>query len=361
MSLEPNQPDITSDQDKSTESNLDLPQQYKVLGKISEGGMGAIYKAQNRYTHATFAIKVIKPQHLNDQEVKQRFIVEAKAASALKHPYICQIHDFGISKSEMPYMVLEWIDGISLGKKVIRDGPLTVRETIQIFEQVAAALAHAHQHRVVHRDLKPDNIMLSQSKDDGRYCVHLVDFGIAKLLAEEGDMLASQGLTQTGVVVGTPLFMSPEQARGKAVDNRSDIYSLGCVMYYALSAKPPFVGDSTVETIHKHMNELPEDFTHRLKIPPGLQMIVLKSMEKNPEDRYQSAEEVVSNLKKLAKGVGIEIGMLSSERERLRQRVKTILFFVVGFAVMFGISIALQDLFPDNKTPHAVQQKPTAK
>lgn len=330
----------------------DLPPQYELLSKVSEGGMGAIYKVRNRYTNLYYAIKVLRPENANDKEMKERFIFEAKAASMLKHPNICQVHDFGITQNQMPYLVMDWIEGISLGKKVSRFGPLSASEAIPIFQHVAAALAHAHQHRVIHRDLKPDNIMLARGDKEGPVGVYLVDFGIAKVLDSGGDITQSLGLTKTGMVVGTPLYMSPEQARGKDVDNRSDIYSLGCVMYFALAGKPPFVGDSFADTIYQHINSTPPELDPKAKIPGDLKTVMLKAMEKRPEDRYANTEEISTDLKKLTKGVSLDLGPLAAEREKSRKMIMTILTFVVSFVVVYAASVFL------NSALNSISQNP---
>lgn len=170
----------------------ELPQQYELLGKISQGGMGAIYKARNRYTKTFFAIKVMRPETAKDEKALLRFCVEAKAASSLRHPHICQVHDFGLTENKMPYLVMDWIDGVSLRHKVERDGKVSAQDAIRIMQQVAQALGHAHQNKIIYRDLKPDNVMLTRDAE-GRTIVHLVDFGIAKVLTDEDNEAQSQG------------------------------------------------------------------------------------------------------------------------------------------------------------------------
>ncbi len=331
-------------EDLYSEQLPELPEQYQLIGRVSEGGMGAIYKVKNRYTGGNFAVKVLLKECANDDEMRQRFIVEAKSASALKHPNICQVYDFGISKG-VPYLVMDWIDGISLERKVRRDGPLTADEAAHVFEQIAQALVVAHQHMVVHRDLKPENIMLTRSAKDGHTGVHIVDFGIAKVLNTEGDeLLKNQGLTKSGVVLGTPLYMSPEQALGKPVDQRSDIYSFGCLMYATLAGMPPFVGETFVDTATKHLNEPPPVIPQDLGVPADLKMIMLRAMEKKPEDRYQSAGEIVSDLKKLSKGVNIGRVTLASERQATRKKILTAVIFLIAFIAMYLAGGLLQNL-----------------
>jgi eukaryotic-like serine/threonine-protein kinase len=329
---------------------LDLPQQYELLGQISQGGMGSVYKARNRYTGSFFAIKVMTIDPAKEEKALQRFIVEAKAASSLKHPRICLVHDFGLTPSKLPYLVMEWIDGISLGKKVYRDGPIRANEAIRIFQQITAALIHAHDHKVIHRDLKPDNIMLTRDAA-GSTEVHLVDFGIAKVLTDDdSDITQSLGLTSAGEVVGTPIFMSPEQAKASSrIDKRSDVYSLGCVMFFVLTGEPPFIGESVLDTMVKHLNEPPPEIPSSFAVPADLKKIVFKCLEKSVDDRYQSMDELAADLKKLTKGVSVRHGPLSGERKSTRKKLFGMVWFILGFLLMYGISIWVQNLLDSQK------------
>lgn len=322
---------------------IELPPQYELIGRVSEGGMGAIFKARNVSTGALYAIKILHQEFNDNEEIHQRFFLEAKVASTLKHPNICQFHDFGITESGTAYLVMEWIDGINLQNKVMRDGPLSTSETVQIFQQAASALEHAHGKKLVHRDLKPDNIMLSRRRD-GQTVVHVVDFGIAKLTPDEQTISRSKGLTQTGMIVGTPLYMSPEQARAFNVDQRSDIYSFGCVMYFALSGSPPFYGESVLDTMYQHVSKEVPQFDSQLRVPESLSMIVYKAMEKEPADRYQDILTLAGDLRNVNRGITVEHRPLAKERLNSRKRVVRLAYFVLGFLIMYAVSIALQNL-----------------
>jgi eukaryotic-like serine/threonine-protein kinase len=330
---------------------IDLPQQYELLGLISEGGMGAVYKARNRYTKAYVAIKVMKIDPAKQEKALQRFIVEAKAASSLKHPRICLVHDFGLTPSQLPYLVMDWIDGISLGKKIQRDKRLAAKDAIDLFQQITAALAHAHDNKVVHRDLKPDNIMLTRGVG-GSTEVHLVDFGIAKVLIDDdADVTQSLGLTSAGEVVGTPIFMSPEQAKASSrTDRRSDIYSMGCVMYFVLTGEPPFIGESVLDTMVKHLNDPPPEIPSFLAVPADLKKIVFKCLEKSPDDRYQSMDELAVDLKKLTKGVTLKHSPLYGERKSKRRKLIVVISFILGFLLTYLVSIWLQNLMDSPKS-----------
>ena len=325
----------------------DLPEQYQVLVKINEGGMGAIFKAKNRYTGATFAIKVLRPKFAQDEEYRQRFIVEARAAGTMKHPHICAVHDFGITANQTLYLVMDWIDGISLMSKIVRDGPLDAPTALLIYQQIAMALSHAHKHGVIHRDLKPENIILSREPTSGITHAYLVDFGVAKVSTDIGDGIKHQGLTVSGTVVGTPMYMSPEQAREMEVDGRSDIYSLGCVMYFALTGNAPFLAETALDTMFKHVNETPPEINPALKVPANLKKVIFKSLEKSPADRYQSADELLGDITKIAQGGNLGKITLASEKQKKRERTITLVLFLLGFVVMYFASTMAQS-FLDN-------------
>jgi eukaryotic-like serine/threonine-protein kinase len=339
------------DQGVSLEADVDeLPPEYELLEAVGEGGMGVVFKARHQVTNAILAIKVMLPEIAQKQKNARRFLVEAKAASSLKHPNICKVFDFGATDTGLSYLVMDWIDGISLGRKVIRDKRVPPAEAIRIFQQIAAALAHAHEHKVIHRDLKPENIMLTRDSE-GRTQVTVVDFGIAKMLQEDADVTRSYSLTSDGMVMGTPMYMSPEQARSNKIDGRSDIYSLGCVMYFTLTGEPPFIGETGVDTIARHINEPPPPIDPGLNISLDLARIVLRSLEKKPEDRYQTMHDLFVDLKKLSKGVSLKRRPLSAERQATRKKAWVIACFVIGFILMYAISLGLQNWF-DATSPH---------
>lgn len=334
MSVETTEPDPLQNE---------LPKQYTVIGKIRSGGMGAIYKVENRFTKQLCAIKVMRDESAKDPHLRKRFIVEAKAASMLQHPHICRTFDFGVSENHTLYLVMEYLEGISLEQKVVRDGPISLNEAISIFQQVSAALSHAHDQKVIHRDLKPDNIMLSRNTDGGTV-VHIVDFGIAKMVTAPGATPSSDGLTRNGALLGTPIYMSPEQAMTEVVDQRSDIYSLGCVMYFALTGKPPFAAPSVMDILYQHVHKPPPPIDASFKVSPAMKSIVMKALEKKPSDRYQTMQQLAVDLKKLTKGVAIQHRMLANDRKNVRKWIVNFLIFAVGFAAISAASLALQDL-----------------
>ncbi len=349
---------INSDRDDLDPSLAELPQQYQILGLANEGGMGSIFKAQNRYTGSFVAIKLMRPETTANQAAIKRFYFEAKAASLLKHHNICRLLDFGVTKNGMPYLIMDWIEGKSLDEKVICEQRVSAEEVIIIARQVAGALGHAHQKKIVHRDLKPENIMLSY---DGHRSleVQLVDFGIAKHFDSDGSPLSGGGLTKTGLTVGTPKYMSPEQICGQKIDNRADIYSLGCVMYFALSGHAPLAGEFAADTLKKHLYEKPPEFDPALNIPIGLQKIIFKALEKKPDNRFNNMEELAQQLECLQTD-RVENELIQSDNlsqtvvQKIprQKKISSILWFVIGFVIMYGLSMMLQHFLesPDKST-----------
>jgi eukaryotic-like serine/threonine-protein kinase len=264
---------------------------YKILEKLGEGGMGVVYKAHDTKLDRAVALKFL-PHHLgSDDTEKKRFVHEAKAASALDHPNICTIHEIDESPQGQLFIVMSYYEGESLKSK-IEQGPLKVEEALDITIQVAKGLAKAHTHGIVHRDIKPANIIITK---DG--VAKLVDFGLAKL---GGRTL----LTKTGTTIGTVAYMSPEQAQGDKVDHRTDIWSLGVVLYEMLTGERPFRSDYDQALIYLILNEEPDEVTKlRKDISPGLDQIVGHALAKNANDRYQSMDEFREDLTAIAEGL----------------------------------------------------------
>jgi len=287
--------------DAQKEMDPALAEIYEFIGTIGTGGMGVIYKARQKMLNKIVAIKMLHSHLLNVQSML-RFQQEAKAASSLRHPNVISVHDFGISEQGQPYMVMDYIEGTTLADLLRKDGALPLPDAMDIFLAVCEALEHAHEHGVLHRDLKSSNIMLS--KKEGGYNVHLLDFGIAKIIDTESGGIAQQ-LTQTGELIGSPLYMSPEQCMGKKVDNRTDIYSLGCILYEAVTGNPPHCGDTMIETIFKHLNETPLTLHQArpdINFPETFDNLVMKLLASKPEDRVQSISQVKAELLNIQSG-----------------------------------------------------------
>jgi serine/threonine protein kinase/Tfp pilus assembly protein PilF len=272
---------------------------YEVLSVIGRGGMSVVYKARNRAVGSIVAIKTLKEDLVQDEELFARFCQEAKAVQMLIHPHIVTVHEFGVTLNGQPFIVMDFLDGRTLESVLEQEGRIPVKRLLKIAIQVCDALQNAHTHSIIHRDIKPGNIMLIETANETDF-VKLFDFGFAKLLSRRG--MAVQALTQHGDVLGTPLYMSPEQSKGKELDSRSDVYSLGCVMYEALTGKAPIVGENVLDTMQKHINERPATLDAArpdLYIPDALTAVIFRTLEKNREDRYQSMNDLKRDLELL--------------------------------------------------------------
>ena len=268
---------------------------YEILSVLGAGGMSVIYKARHKYMERICAVKLLHPFLLSDSSMFQRFQYEAKAASNLSHPNVVAMHDFGITDDGKAYLVMDYLEGEDLSTVLERDVFLTEPQAREIFRQALAGLDHAHSKGVIHRDLKPSNLFLIP-QTDGSVLVKLVDFGIAKITDSSS---AAQNLTRTGEVFGSPLYMSPEQCSGKSLDARSDIYSLGCLMYEALCGRRPLVGESALETMHMHIKDVPLTLSQaapKLEVSHQLEDAVMKCLCKRPDDRFSSVAELYQEI-----------------------------------------------------------------
>ncbi len=261
---------------------------FQLLRKLGSGGMGEVYLAQQVSLKRSVALKVLRPD-ATDLNALKRFTVEAEAAAKLTHANIVQIYSSGQADGTN-FMALEYVQGMNLRDFVAKKGPLTAKFAIKLMEQVAAALHHAGEAGVVHRDIKPDNIMLTRRGE-----VKVADFGLARLRVGK-----PTDLTQTGVTMGTPLYMSPEQVEGKQLDSRSDLYSFGVTCYYMLTGRPPYQGETALAVAVQHIKGEPPPLAQlRPDLPPEFGRIVEKLMAKDPDQRYQTGRQVQRDLQKL--------------------------------------------------------------
>jgi serine/threonine-protein kinase len=276
---------------------------YRITEQLGEGGMGAVYRAVHTTLGRKAAVKVLLDELSHNKDVVARFFNEAKAATAIDHPGIVSVFDFGYDDGRA-YIIMEYLEGESLGEKRRRDGHMPVDEVLILGRQVAGALGAAHKQGIIHRDLKPDNIMVVLDPDVlGGQRAKILDFGIAKLLDNERD--TAPGVeTKSGRIMGTPAYMAPEQCRGAGrVDARADIYALGCVLYAMICGQPPFVGEGAGELIAAHLNQPPPPPRWWVNdLPQPVEDVLLRLLEKKPEDRYQTMAEVVAALEAASAG-----------------------------------------------------------
>jgi len=263
--------------------------------------MGVVYKARQIKMNRTVAIKMLHDDYAGNPNALKRFEQEARAVSSLNHPNILSVYDFGTDEQGHPFLATEFLLGKSLDQFLNEVNPVPTDVAVSIFIQTCTGLEHAHQKGVIHRDLKPSNLMLVEYAGEQNF-VKVLDFGIAKVIAPDG---TSSELTKTGELFGSPLYMSPEQCKGLVLDARSDIYSVGCIMYRTLTGISPLEGKDLVEVLYKHVNQLPSGFSEVLRVQPiyaNLEHVVFKAMAKEPEDRFQTMGEMKDALAAAEKG-----------------------------------------------------------
>ena len=287
-----------------------LSDRYELGEILGFGGMSEVHLARDVRLHRDVAVKVLRADLARDPSFYLRFRREAQNAAALNHPSIVAVYDTGEAETPtgpLPYIVMEYVDGVTLRDIVHTDGPLPPRRAIEIIADACQALNFSHQNGIIHRDVKPANIMISTTN-----AVKVMDFGIARAIADSGN-----SVTQTAAVIGTAQYLSPEQARGDAVDARSDVYSLGCVLYEILTGEPPFTGDSPVAVAYQHVREDPVPPSQRHEgISADLDAVVLKALAKNPDNRYQTAAEMRTDLIRVHNGEKPEAPKVLTDADR---------------------------------------------
>lgn len=296
---------------------------YQVVAYLGRGGMSTVYKALDMSTGRTVALKILHAELLSDNTRVQRFMQEAKTYRNLRHDHIVKTYDFFTDDKQRHCLVMEYHEGKNLSEVLSDTGRLSVRRAIKVFSEICSALDHAHAQGIVHRDLKPSNIALVERENDVDF-VKVLDFGIAKLMPTDDN--TQLGLTQTGEIVGSPLYMSPEQCMAKPIDHRSDIYSLGCLMYEALTGEPPLMGGNVYETFHMQTHERPRplgDVRPEFKNGTQFEFIILKAMAKNPGHRYQTMNELQGALEQVGSfdsGSGIKKLVTKYKQRKIKER-----------------------------------------
>src|SRR5215218_999436 len=284
---------------------LVLDDKYRLDERMGEGGMGAVYRATHLLIERPVAVKVLSPRLITDDAAKERFRREARAAGRLQHSNAVAVTDFGETRDGVAYLVMELLEGRPLREVLARDAPLDPARAVSLMLQISAAVEAAHEAGIIHRDLKPGNIFLVQ-RPDSPYIVKVLDFGIAKIAADdEGNLLDT--LTGTGVMIGTPRYMSPEQCDGAQLTPSSDVYSLGVILYEMLTGQTPFTGASPLALALKHSSEDPRPPRELVaSIPPALEGVVLHALAKAAEARPADAGEFRRELFAVAERLGLE-------------------------------------------------------
>jgi serine/threonine protein kinase len=301
---------------------------YQILEELGRGGMGVVYKAKDTKLKRTVALKFLPPELTHISEVKERFMREAQAAAALDHPNICTVYEFDEAE-EKTFISMAYVEGQSLRKK-LESGPLELDEALRIALQVAQGLQIAHKKRIIHRDIKSTNIMVTEDNQ-----AKIMDFGLAR-------MTGGTLLTQEGMAMGTIAYMSPEQARGEEVDHRTDIWSLGVVMHEMFTGQLPFKGEHEQAIVYSILKERPEPLTDiKADIPVSVVEVVSKALEKNPDKRYQQAEELLDDLKSISAGIVPEEIRVRIKKEKLRKRKRAFLYGGAAGLVLAAVAIVL--------------------
>ncbi len=342
---------------QTSENNLigtSIGNRYQVESELGRGALGVVFRARDIMLERVVAVKVIQDKMSSDTVAALRFQREARLAASLQHPNIVTVFDFGVLEDNRPYLVMEFLAGETIEDVLIRSMRMNAVKAVPMFMSVCQALAHAHKAGIVHRDLKPGNIMLLKD-DTGNEVVKLVDFGIAKPLCDQ-----DSDLTAVGSVIGTPSYMSPEQCLGKPLDTRSDIYSLGCVMYHVLTGVRPLTGQSSLETLTKQVSEQPRAFSEvagGVQLPDTLERCVFRALMKAPGDRQQSVVELREELEQAMTSLWAQKGSAGREKPDDEKTVVVKPKPAVTTPEPFGFSP-----YPENhKAPKVVpDEKPTS-
>lgn len=335
-----------------------IADRYTVIDTIGSGGVGTVFKAIDPLLNKEVAVKVL--QHNSDGTTAARLQREAMAAGKLNHPHICRIDNFGQTADGSPYMVMEYLEGSDLSSKIKSTGALDIADALEVARQVCGALSYAHNNGVVHRDLKPANVLLLNTGSDTIF-TKLLDFGVASLESRKGD------LTEAGAIIGSPLYMSPEQIRGEEVSPSSDLYSFGCMLFEMLTGMPPFKGASIVETFSLHKSADPPSLSDYGDFPAELVSLITHCLCKNAEDRPKNASEILTRIEKIQQDLLNPVVPIAPEhdedaelREKRKKRTIMISSVFVGVLAFVGLGLIVKDIYTRQKVPVTLPSGPCA-
>lgn len=324
---------------REPESGEIIAEKYMLTRELGRGGMGSVWEGVHQTLNRKVAVKFIDTRIGQEEEMRRRFINEAVAAASLKSKHVVQVYDHGVTSDGRLYMVMEFLSGETLEARLERTGPMSVEAFCEVLLPASRALTQAHAAGIIHRDLKPENIFLDWDDEDQRDLVKIVDFGVAKLTENQG----TSNATATGIFLGTPSYMSPEQARGLAVDGRADIWSLGVVAYECLSGQMPFNGQSVGDLLFTICSKDPPPISQFAKLPAGIDAWMARSLARDPADRFSTTDEQAAALVELSRTSALPGSLRASGARLLNQRLDN--------AHQFGSDTIATDGSPPPPTP----------
>jgi serine/threonine protein kinase len=314
---------------------LILDSKYKLIESLGEGGMGSIFRAQRLHIGDEVAVKLLHHDLVREQKALERFRREARAAAMIRHPNVVSIHDFndGSSDAAQPYIVMELVRGLSLGDLLRREGRMKPERAVRLMHDVCTGVGVAHRQGLLHRDLKPDNVIVVPPSHEGdEETAKVVDFGLAKVR----DVAASTALTHTGAVIGTLYYMSPEQCSGEELDARADVYSLGAMFYEMLSGGPPFRSRNLAGLIAKHLHEPPPPFPQEIGVPKALETVCFRALAKNPNERQPDA---------IALGRELQSALTAPAAVAAISRPSPLKWLIAAFGLFVGLIVIIAAAF----------------
>lgn len=335
---------------------------FLINKQIGSGGMGVVYLVKHTALSKQFALKALAPDLVNEQNWL-RFKAEAKTMASLNHRTFVKVYDLGLHAKTVPFYSMDYLNGRTLETILAEDGPIELRQAIEIFLEVLDGLAYAHSHGIIHRDIKPANIMIctTSSATSGAIAVKILDFGISKFVGSDDKKV--QNLTAAGDIFGSPYYMSPEQCRGETVDGRSDIYSIGCSLFESLSALVPFEGNNSIEIALLHQEQEPprlSEIIPELELPPSIDRVIARCLAKEPAERYQSAKELSADLVRIREGQDVQNYNLSypetTSRRPTQKKVAIISAIAAAPLIVAAAATLMTTGAAENKQPSSPNQ-----